>query len=325
MRELVASFPRQLQEALEIGKSANLKPAERSITNLVIIGLGGSGIGGTVVGEILFDQSPVPIQPIKDYQVPNYINENTLVIVSSYSGNTEESLMAMKAAEAKGAMIACITSGGSLLDHAKSKGYNFIQVPGGNPPRSMFAYSFTQLLFLTKHYGLHQLDVVSELSNSVTLLESESIEKEALDIAKALEGKSPVIYACAGYEGVAVRLRQQINENAKLLCWHHVIPEMNHNELVGWKDQREDIQAVLLRNTDDFERNQTRVEINKGIIEPKSNPSLEIWSKGESKVQRVLYHVHFGDWVSVHLGEMRNVDLVEVKVIDYLKGELAKK
>ena len=125
-------------------------------------------------------------------------------------------------------------------------------------------------------------------------------------------------------EAVAVRWRQQINENAKMLCWHHVIPEMNHNELVGWRDQRPDVAVIWLRNRDDFNRTSVRTDINKDIVEHYTHTSIELWSKGKSLIEKAFYLVHLGDWTSVYLAELRNVDPVEIKVIEFLKGELAK-
>jgi len=125
-------------------------------------------------------------------------------------------------------------------------------------------------------------------------------------------------------EAVAVRLRQQLNENSKILCWHHVVPEMNHNELVGWRKENNDLAVIYLRNDDDYQRNQVRININKEIISSYTNTIIEIDSKGASLIERAIYLVHLSDWISFHLATLRGVDPVEIKVIDYLKGELGK-
>jgi glucose/mannose-6-phosphate isomerase len=123
---------------------------------------------------------------------------------------------------------------------------------------------------------------------------------------------------------VATRFRQQVNENAKMLCWHHVIPEMNHNELVGWRTENNDLAVILFRNSTDLDRIQARMEINKQTIAAYTDTIVEVWSKGNSNLERALYLIHLGDWVSFFLGEKKGVDIIEVKVIDHLKGELAK-
>ena len=125
-------------------------------------------------------------------------------------------------------------------------------------------------------------------------------------------------------EGVAVRFRQQINENSKMLCWHHVVPEMNHNELLGWRTNTNGLAVVYFRNKSDYDRNQIRIDINKKVISKFTQNITEIWSKGDSLIENSLYHINLGDWTSLYLSEMNNVDAIEIDVIDFLKGELAK-
>ena len=133
-----------------------------------------------------------------------------------------------------------------------------------------------------------------------------------------------MIYTANGFEGVGIRFRQQINENSKMLCWHHVIPEMNHNELLGWRVNTDKLGVVFLRNKCDYNRNQIRMEINKEVLAKQTDNIYEVWSNGESKIENSLYHIHLGDWVSWYLSEMNNVDAVEIDVINFLKGSLAK-
>jgi glucose/mannose-6-phosphate isomerase len=134
----------------------------------------------------------------------------------------------------------------------------------------------------------------------------------------------PVIYSDASFEGVAVRFRQQINENSKMLCWHHALPEMNHNELVGWTTPNDKLAVVFFRNETDYKRTQARMELTKKIVSGYTPHVFEIWSKGNTPIERTLYLVHLGDWISWYLSELKQIDATEVKVIDFLKGELAK-
>ena len=154
--------------------------------------------------------------------------------------------------------------------------------------------------------------------------QQEDIKEEAKKVAKFLHGKLPIIYTTDRMESVAIRFRQQINENAKKLCWHHVIPEMNHNELVGWKDASDQWAVVYFRNSDDYSRNQVRMDINKGIIKKYTPNILDLHSKGKNLIERSIYFVHLGDWVSWYLSQLRGQDSIEVDVIDYLKSELSK-
>lgn len=326
MKELVESFLIQLKEAIEIGEKASLKPCQKQISNVVITGLGGSGIGGKIVSQLIDDQCDVPVVINNTYDIPNFVGPNTLVIASSFSGNTEETLIALEKAIDRDAEIAVITSGGKILDIAKEKGYNYIVLPKGDSPRAMLTYSLTQQFFMLQHYGVAIGSNIPEIRKSIDLLEVnlDSIKQEAKQVADSIYNKTTIIYSEAKYEGVAVRFRQQLNENSKVLCWHHVLPEMNHNELVGWAGGSDQFAVVMFRNGDDFYRTQKRMDITKEVVSQHTHTYIEVWSKGNTRIQRSLYLILFGDWVSVYLSELRSVDAKEVNVIAHLKGELAK-
>jgi glucose/mannose-6-phosphate isomerase len=325
MKKLVAAFPEQLQEALIIGQSFRFHTPIQAFQQVVLTGLGGSGIGGTIVQDYVNGAMTIPFIVNKDYSLPAFVGKNTLVIASSYSGNTEETIQAMKEALKKKATVVCITSGGTIANMCKKKNLDCILLPAGMPPRSCLGYSLTQVLFILAHFGLIKQDFQKEIAASVKLLkkESKSIQQQAKQLAKKLHGKTPILYAASGFEGVAVRFRQQINENAKMLAWHHVIPEMNHNELVGWRDKDKSKIVVFLRNEQDYSRTQLRMEINKKIIKKYTPHITELWTKGKSYLERVFYMVHLTDWVSIDLAVLHGVDDTEVKVIDYLKESLA--
>ena len=154
MKTLIANFSKQLTEAINIGKSAKLSFSGEEIQNVLVCGLGGSGIGGSIVREVVTDEAKTPIELTKGYFIPAYVNQNTLVIISSYSGNTEETLNCMELAMKKNAKMVCITSGGKVLEIAKANKYDHIIVPGGMPPRSCLGYSLTQLFFILAHGGI---------------------------------------------------------------------------------------------------------------------------------------------------------------------------
>ena len=326
MNDYINDFTNHLSEAIEIANNTNLTHYTKEIRNVLICGLGGSGIGGTIVSDIISPKVSIPIAATKDYSIPNFVNEHTLVIANSYSGNTEETLYALEKCQARGAEIAVITSGGKLKTIAEENKYNKIIITGNQPPRAMFGYAFTELFFMLNHYGIIDASFKSDFDNAITLLNTEkaNIQKQAMDLAKKMYKQTPVIYVANGFEGVAIRFRQQINENSKMLCWHHVIPEMNHNELLGWRTNVEDLAVVYFRNKSDYERNQIRMDINKKVIAKFTSNITEIWSKGDSLIENSLYHINLGDWVSWYLSEMNNVDAIEIDIINFLKGELGK-
>jgi glucose/mannose-6-phosphate isomerase len=326
MNNYISDFTNQLNDALSIGISSKFNSAKSDINNILICGLGGSGIGGSIITDIVNDVISVPILATKGYEVPNFVNKNTLVIACSYSGNTEETIEAVEKCLKTNAEVSVITSGGKLKEIALEKNLNHIIIPGGHPPRAMFGYGFTELFFVLKNYNLIKNDFENDFKNAISLLdkEKENIKILARSIAKKLYKKTPVIYTSEGFEGIAIRFRQQINENSKMLCWHHVVPEMNHNELLGWRTNVEGLAVVYLRNKNDYYRNQTRVDINKSVISKYTDDILEIWSKGDSLIETSLYHINVGDWVSWYLSEHNNVDAIEIDVIDFLKDKLSK-
>jgi len=326
MNDYIDDFSNHLREAIEIANNTSLTSCTKEIRNVLICGLGGSGIGGTIVSDIISPKVNIPIAATKDYSIPNFVNEHTLVIANSYSGNTEETLYALEKCQAKGAEIAVITSGGKLKAIAEENKYNKIIIPGNQPPRAMFGYAFTELFFMLNHYGIIDDSFKSDFTKAIELLDTEKsdIQEQAMSLAKKMYKQTPVIYVANGFEGVAVRFRQQINENAKMLCWHHVVPEMNHNELLGWRTNVDDLAVVYFRNKSDYDRNQIRMDINKKVISEYTDNISEIWSKGDSLIENSLYHINLGDWVSWYLSEMNNVDAVEIDVINFLKGELGK-
>tara|TARA_R110000868_G_scaffold5626_1_gene33352 strand:- start:420 stop:1409 length:990 start_codon:yes stop_codon:yes gene_type:complete len=325
MKQLISDFTTHLEEALKIGTTTPFKNAANQIENILICGLGGSGIGGTIISQILAQDCKKPIVINKDYSIPSFVNESTLVICCSYSGNTEETLSMYEKAKEKGAEIAIITSGGIFAKLATNEGLNIIQIPGGLPPRAAFGLSFPQLFFVFEKYGLIASSTLNDVKAAISLINQEeaNIQKEAARISEKLHGKLPIIYSEASIEGVGVRFRQQVNENAKMLCWHHVIPEMNHNELVGWRNKNENFAVLIFRTEADFYRNQERIAYSKKVISQYADSITEVMAKGKSPIERALYLIHLGDWVSYLLGELKGIDTVEVDVITGLKNMLA--
>jgi glucose/mannose-6-phosphate isomerase len=325
MKNLVTNFNEQLLDALNNLKGIKFSNTNVKFSNIVISGLGGSGIGGSMVQDYFnAEEIAIPVFVTKDYTIPAFVGKDTLFIACSYSGNTEETLESVARAEKKKAIITCITSGGALADYAAKKKLNIIQLPTGWPPRAAFAYSSTALLETLKQYKALKKDYAKDILAAVGIITSEAkaMQKQAKVVAKKMMSKTIMMYCVQGFESILVRFRQQINENGKMLACHHVIPEMNHNELVGWR-QKGDYCTIFFRNAQDHKRSQARIEINKEVIKKYSKSIIEIWSQGDSFLERAYYMVHFGDWVSVYLSELYNLDPTEVKVIDHLKGSLA--
>lgn len=325
MEQLIDGFPRQLKEALEIGRKAQLKPPGGPYSNVVVTGLGGSGIGGRIAAQLVHKEAKCPIEVYNNYYLPGYVNHKSLVIACSYSGNTEETIAAMEQALAKGARVCVVTSGGAMLEQAKAKGLDHIVIPGGNPPRTMLAYSLVQQFFVLRHFGIIGDGFEGAIKTAADMLEKDKaqIQAAAKELTDKLFGKRLVIYSEASTEAVSIRFRQQVNENSKELCWHHAIPEMNHNELVGWAGGKDDIAVVIFRHKEDHERSQIRMEINKDVFNRYTPHVHDVWSKGDTAFARQLFLINLGDWVSFYWAGKKGVDPTEIAVINMLKGKLA--
>ena len=326
MQKMIADFPQQLLEAHEIALQVALSRKARPLRQVLICGMGGSGIGADYIQRWCAAQAKPPVFVHKGYDAPAWAGSGTLAICSSYSGNTEETLQAAEGLHAAGAVVVCVTSGGKLADFARANGLDTVALPSGwSSPRACLGFSIGAQAGVLAAHGVLKRSALAELKKSSRLLSKSATEirNQAQLLANSIAGKMPIIYAPDHLESVALRWRQQINENAKQLCWHHVIPEMNHNELVGWTEQAPDKAVLWLRDPEESPRVHQRMRITREITSHFAGATAEIRAKGDSLLQRMLYLTHFGDWLSVMLAEARKVDPVEIRVIDFLKNELA--
>lgn len=329
MQKLIENFPKQLVHALQIGKDATITPPKHNIKNIVIAGMGGSGIGGSLLEKLTAGDLSVPIIISKSYTLPHFVDQHTLFIASSFSGNTEETLSALEKAIQKKAKIVNITSGGLLLALSEKHQFDVIQIPGETKcPRAHVGYSIIQLFYVLYHLDLIQNKFLKEFEKTIALLEDqkENIQQEAIQIAKNLHGFVPVIYADDKLLPIAIRFQQQINENAKHFCHVNAFPEMNHNELVGWVYPAsffEMSKVILFRTNFDEERVKLRMDICKDIFLEKADSVYELHAYGDSFLEQCFYLLHLTDWVSFYLALENKVDPFPVELIDYLKSKLA--
>jgi glucose/mannose-6-phosphate isomerase len=330
MFNLIAGFPQQLQKALDLGRTIIAPQPSQEIRNIVVAGMGGSGIGANIVENLVRNELQLPYQITKTYTVPASVTKHTLFIACSFSGGTEETLTALAKAEERGATIFAITSGETLLDIAKQKGYGHVVLPNEAPcPRAFLGYSLVQLLFTLHKFGYIGNSFEQPLEASIAYLQNEqaNLQNEAKEIASHLKNRQVVLYADQHLEPVLVRLQQQINENSKQLCHLNVVPEMNHNELVGWglpAEHYQNIALIWVRHADEHPRISKRIEICQTRLNAKAGKALEIHAKGETAVACILHLIHLFDWVSFYLAEENQVDAFEIEPIIYLKNELAK-
>lgn len=326
MEQLIQGFPGQIKEGIEAGREYTLSPGSEQIKAILIAGMGGSGIGGDYVAQLGKEECSVPVFVNKEYDIPGWVDKHTLAIVSSYSGNTEETVAGLNQLMKTGARVVCIASGGQIAQIAKAHNLDFISLPAGIPsPRACLGYSFTAQIFVLHKLGLLGKNVIEQLRLSADLLkfEQDEIKLKAEKISRMVVGKILVFYGTEKVGPVLLRWRQQMNENAKMLCWHHTIPEMNHNEIVGWHEKNENLAAIFLRNRDDSRRNSIRLDFVKQSVAQFTPTVVEVYAKGQSHLERMMYLTHLGDWVSWYIARLKGVDASEIRVIDKLKNLLS--
>jgi glucose/mannose-6-phosphate isomerase len=331
MRNLIEYFGQQLRDSLVIASKATLTPAAQSLHHVTVAGMGGSGIGGAIVQAFTVNDLSVPLQTIKSYDIPAYVGKNTLFVACSFSGNTEETIACLEKALEKNAKIVCITSGGKMMEFAQKHNLDYITIPGeSKSPRASIGYSFVQLLKVLNFYGLTKSDYSQEIASAANLIDGDQTAIHALakELAQKMKNKFTFFYGDSSIEALLLRTQQQINENSKQICHINTYPEMNHNELVGWKYPTEFFKnaLVIFMLTDyDNARTRMRIEISKAIYEKIISEVVEVKAKGANFVEQVIYLNNVFDWTSFYLAEANNVDPFPVEVIDFLKNELAKK
>ncbi|BCS81875.1 bifunctional phosphoglucose/phosphomannose isomerase [Anaerocellum diazotrophicum] len=335
MFEAVYNLPEQIQKAYEIGKNISVNVKAEDIDKVVITGLGGSAIGGNLLRVFVLDKCKIPVIVNRDYVLPAYVDSKTLVIASSYSGNTEETLSAYQDAKAKGAKIITITTGGKLKEFAEKDGFDVITIPSGLQPRAALGYSFIPLLMLFVKLGLIE-PVDDQIEETVKVL-SDLRERykpevpEEKNLAKRLTlklwNKLPIIYGISGTtEVIAERWKGQICENSKSPAYFNVFSELNHNEIVGTESPKHILglfEIVMLHDTEDHKRNAIRMDITKDLIKGVVSGVNDIYSIGNSRLARMFSLIYLGDYVSLYLATLYQNDPTPVKKIDILKNKLA--
>lgn len=335
MFDLIVNFPQQVENALSLQPALPLPDINTSLQQVVFTGMGGSAIGGELLQGSFYDQIDLPVIINRSYDLPQFVGERTLVIAGSYSGDTEETVIAAKSAAKRGASIVCVSSGGKLAKMADKHEYGFVQIPGGMPPRTALGYMFFAMLTIMQEYGLIAVSP-ADLQETLTMLhklvkrysEYENPENPAVRLANSLVGHVPVIYGSnEPNSALPLRWRNQLNENSKMMAFSNQLPEMNHNEIIGWNPAGGCLNVFhVLLLMDDFQSpaNSKRFEITQNIIKKQGVPATEIKSTGESRLCRTFSLLILIDFVSFYLALLNRVDPTEIANIDLLKEKLAR-
>lgn len=338
MAYFIESFPEQCREAEKIGLLSNIPDSFKiRYRNIVCAGMGGSAIGADIARSYTADEALAPIFVNRNYTVPAFVGRESLVIVSSYSGNTEETISAFKGAKARGAGIIVISSGGILSGLAHASSIPVVRIPPGLQPRAALGYGFFTLLSALSKIGvigdkskdvreaIRGLERLRDTSLALTVRGRKNIAK---DIARKIYMKMPVIYSEAGHlDAVGTRWRGQLAENAKTIASSNLFPEMTHNEIVGWEHPEKalkNLAVIMLRDRGDDPRTAKRMDIVMKVMASLGVKVIEVNSRGKGLLSRVFSLIYIGDYVSLYLAILNKCDPTPVDRIAYLKKEMAK-
>jgi glucose/mannose-6-phosphate isomerase len=331
MLSCVSDFPEMLKDALSICESASFKKIKKPEL-IVTVGMGGSAIGGEIAQEFCTPLINVPFLVVRDYSLPQAVKAKSLVFVVSYSGNTEESLAALKEAENRKAQVVCITSGGKLKEQAQKAKHSIIEIKPGLQPRAALPYLLVPILKVLEKAGL--VDLKGELKDCYPFLKklaedyktAEERNNPAKQLARRALDKHVLVFCSNGStRSLGDRFKCQLNENSKAMAQTLVFPELNHNALVALSNLKRtghNYLAVLLKDDDDNVRVRKRMDITKSLVGAELGGFWEIESKGRSRLQRMLSLVLLCDFASVYLAILRGIDPTPVEVITRLKKEL---
>lgn len=327
----VLAIPEHLRDALWKVESAGLQPWD-SPAGLVVAGMGAAAVGGMLARAAMTDHASRPILTARAYGLPPWTTPETTVLCSSYSGDTEETLACYEAAGVIGARRVVAAAGGELAELARRDGVPVIPVAGGFAPRSAIAYLTVAALEVAGLCGAgprmgSDVDVAADHLEQLVVAWGPDAPEDSLakTLARQLHGAVPLIYGAGLTTPIAYRWKTQVNENAKQHAFWHELPELDHNELVGWEGAGSQgrFAAVFLEDSDTHPRIRERVDITEGLVRDAGGTSARVTTVGTTPFERVFSLVLLGDLVSLYLAVLRGVDPTPVAPIERLRAQLA--
>lgn len=342
MLRILWTYPEQFEEGRKLAADFELGFAApsllREIDEVLLLGTGGgSAASGNLIAAYLFGELRLPFLVHQGYNIPRYVDEHTLCFVVTHSGNTEETLSAYQQAVDRRAQVIAITSGGTLREWCRREGVPALEVPGGLMPRVALGYLMVPVLTLLDRLGLvapkgrqvqEAVEVMAAMRSAIGP-DAPTVVNEAKQVAARLVGQIPVVYGRSEFsEAVAMRMKRQLAENAKLLSMANAVPALHHDEIVGWDSPLEVTRAlglILLRDADESEKVRRRMEITRRLLEPRAGSVSEVWGRGQGRLARLTSLVYLCDYVTVYLALALGRDPTPVQIIDLFKREMSGK
>ncbi len=315
MAAFLDRFQEQVVEGYRLGTKINI---EDRFDNIVICGMGGSALGGRILKSYLGNKIPVFI--VDDYTLPDFVNRKSLVFVSSYSGNTEETLECYEQALKRNLTVVVLANGGKLAELVNQNKNPLVKIPTCPQPRLSYGYQFLCMLKVLESCGLvkNNKQLVDGLAIFVGV-HREKIKLRAKELAKKLVNKIPVIYGSKNTEAAAYKWKININENAKFAAFYNIFPEHNHNELNGMLKTNGQLHLVFLKCKDDNTRIRKRMDVVQKIAQENKIETTVIEAEGNNLLERIISTIYLGDWVSYFLALEYGIDPTPVELIERFK------
>lgn len=332
--ERILDLPTQLRAAWSLAQGLRLPDSHRGASSIVICGMGGSAIGGDLVRSLVESTARVPLAIVRGYDLPGYVDSHSLVVLSSYSGSTEETLSAGDQALRVGAKVLGVTTGGVLAQRGAEAGFPVVDFSYLAQPREALGYSVLLILGTLVHLG-YAPDASDDVRAAADLLDGMAREigpsagtpqNPAKQLAQRLRGKMSVVYGGGLMAEVARRWKGQLNENAKSWAFFEPLPELNHNAIMGYRfpvAMADDMRVVILSCSANHPRVKLREEVTLELLARAGIAAEVVEARGASALEQVLSAVHFGDLVSYYVALLNGADPTEIEAISYLKTRLA--
>jgi glucose/mannose-6-phosphate isomerase len=337
MLQVLEETPLHYEKAWEIGDRVEVKLDPAYVEKLLFLGMGGSAVGGSLLKDWGFNLFKIPVEVMRDYLLPKYVDKHTLTFGVSYSGKTEETLTAFSEALKRGCPAVGLSSGGILEKICVERCAPHLKIPSGFQPRVALPYLSLPIFRILDKLGLingledEVSDAIETLKHISNKLKSSvpSNKNQAKYIAKEIVGTLPCIYGFREFTTAAYRFKAQLNENSKTLAIYAILPELNHNEIMGWEgvssDFSEKLSVILIRDSDESPEIKTRYEITKELIGKKTGKIYEIYAEGHSKLAKILSTIYLCDYISFYLAVLQGIDPTPINNIAILKSQLQEK
>jgi glucose/mannose-6-phosphate isomerase len=316
MYAVLENFPKQCEEGMLLGRDIQ---AHGEIDRVVIAGMGGSALPGTILQTML--DIDIPIIICREYFLPKHVTRKSLIFAMSYSGNTEETLSLFKQAKRIGAQIIAISAGGKLEEAAKASDVKHIKIPQGIQPRMALGYMLFPMINVLQNSGIIP-NADKECVDAIKNLKKHVYRDMSRELAAKLKGKIPLIYSSARLGCVAYKWKINFNENIKVHAFCNYFPEFNHNEINGFVNINGDYYVIIIKDDEEYLRNNRRMDIIKELIKDKGVKVTEVLIRGDSIFSKILSAIHIGDWTSYWLAIENKTNPTPVKIIEELKNRL---